>query len=95
MYQPDPARIEELKREWTDRYVKVHPDRPELARFAGAVGRVVTVNWNGKALVDFQDGAWYDIPASPEHLIVMDTAESAGKYDPKNNAARPHPERQS
>jgi hypothetical protein len=94
MYRPDPAKIEELKREWTDRYVTAHPDRPELARFAGRVGRVVTVNWNGKALVDFQDGAWYDIPASPEYLILMDAAASAGKYDPKNNGAQPHPERQ-
>ena len=50
------AKQEATRREWTDQYVEVNPDRPELKRFAGIVGRVVTVNWNGKALVDFQDG---------------------------------------
>src|SRR5262249_26682089 len=46
---------EALKREWTDQYVMVRPDRPELKRFEGIVGRVVTVNLNNKALIDFQD----------------------------------------
>ena len=59
---------ESLKREWTDQYVEVNPERPELKRFAGIVGRVVTVNQNNKALVDFQDGGWYDISASEEYL---------------------------
>jgi hypothetical protein len=94
MHRPDAATIEELKRTWTDRLVKPHPDRPELQRFAGRVGRVVTVNWNGRALVDFQDGAWYDVPASADHLILVDPAEAGGKYDPKHNSARAHPERQ-
>jgi hypothetical protein len=89
------ARIEALRRAWTDRYVEVRPDRPELARFAGVVGRVVTVNWNGLALVDFQDGAWYDIPASDEYLRRLSTEEAAGKYDPANNSARVRPERQN
>ena len=62
----DPAdlRTEALKREWTDQFVEVNPERPELKRFAGIVGRVVTVNQNNKAVVDFQDGGWYDITAS-------------------------------
>ena len=83
---------DELKNAWVDSYVKVNDNRPELKRFAGVVGRVVTVNYNGKALVDFQDGAWYDIPASEEYLIKVDPAEGA-KY--KNvNSAQVKPEKQ-
>ena len=44
---------EALKREWTDQLVEVVPERPELMRFAGLVGRVVTVNHNRKAVIDF------------------------------------------
>ena len=82
-----------LVREWTDQYVTVSPDRSELTRFVGLVGRVVTVNWNNKAVVDFQDGGWYDI--SPESLTRLDPAEAKTKFDPKANSAQPHPERQS
>ena len=91
----DPAeqRYEALKREWTDQYVEVNPERPELKRFAGIVGRIVTVNHNNKALVDFQDGGWYDITASSEYLTKVDSAEAQAKY--KNvNSAQPIPEKQ-
>ena len=91
----DPAelRYEQLKQEWTDQYVEVNPERPELKRFAGIVGRVVTVNRNNKALVDFQDGGWYDITASAEHLRKLDPAAAKAKY--KNlNSAQPIPEKQ-
>lgn len=82
-----------LKAEWTDKFVMVNEDRPELKRFAGIVGRVVTVNFNGKALIDFQDGGWYDITASPQFLRVVDEAEGKAKY--KNvNSAQPIPEKQ-
>ncbi|MSQ94142.1 MAG: hypothetical protein EXR98_06245 [Gemmataceae bacterium] len=81
-----------LRKSWIDQYVKVNDNRPELKRFAGVVGRVVTVNYNGKAIVDFQDGAWYDIPASADHLIKVDPADAA-KY--KNvNSAQVLPEKQ-
>ena len=85
---------EDLKREWTDQYVMVDPTRVELARFAGIVGRVITVNWNHKALVDFQDGGWYDITASSEYLTKLDRAEGKAKYDPKVNSAQAFPEKQ-
>lgn len=85
--------LDALRREWIDQYVLVNADRPELKRFAGIVGRVVTVNNNGKALIDFQDGAWYDISASSEFLQKLDPAEGQAKY--KNvNSAQPRPERQ-
>lgn len=85
---------ERLKREWTDQYVTVKPERSELARFAGIVGRVVTVNFNNRALIDFQDGGWYDIAASDECLTKLDSAEAKAKYDPKANSAQPIPEKQ-
>lgn len=89
----DVAYNTELKKKWTDQFVMVNEGRPELQRFAGIVGRVVTVNFNGKALVDFQDGAWYDITASEEFLRILDPNEAAGKY--KNvNSAQPIPEKQ-
>jgi len=57
--------IEELKRQYTDRYVLVDESRPELARFRGVTGIVKTVNMSGRALVEFQDYianiGWYDI----------------------------------
>lgn len=88
------TRHEELKRAWTDQYVQVNPDRPELKRFAGIVGRVVTVNWNDKAVIDFQDGGWYDITASPECLTKLDAAAAKAKYNAKANSAQPIPDKQ-
>jgi hypothetical protein len=83
---------DQLRNAWVDSYVKVNENRPELKRFAGVIGRVVTVNYNGKAIVDFQDGAWYDIPASEEFLVKVDASEAA-KY--KNvNSAQVIPEKQ-
>ena len=85
---------EALKREWTDQYVEVNPEQPELRRFAGIVGRVVTVNWAGKAIVDFQDGGWYDITASTEYLRKLDPEVAKAKY--KNvNSAQPIPDKQA
>lgn len=57
--------IERLQREYTDKYVVVDATRPELARFADYTGIVKTVNYNGRALVEFLDFnsniAWFDI----------------------------------
>lgn len=87
------TRIDQLREQWIDQYVTVNPSRPELKRFAGTVGRVVTVNYNGKAIVDFQDGAWYDISASEEFLTRLPAEEGKAKY--KNvNSAQPIPEKQ-
>mgnify|MGYP006951366189 CR=1 FL=1 len=87
---------EELKRVWTDRLVTAKADRPELERFAGKVGRVMTVNWSGKAIIDFGDGAWYDIPASEEYLTPLaPDVPLRAKYDPTVNSAQARPERKS
>ena len=52
MYPTD-QQYEELRRQWTDKFVQVNADLPELKRFAGIVGRVITVNRNGKAVVEY------------------------------------------
>lgn len=87
-------KAEDLKREWTDQFVKVNPEQPELKRFAELVGRVVSVNYSGKALIDFADGGWYDITASEAFLTKISAEEAKGKYDPKANSAQPIPEKQ-
>ena len=67
-------KIEQMKRDFTDKYVLVDGTRPELARFRDVVGRVKTVNMNGRALVEFDEYhlniGWYDI--APEYLKVVD-----------------------
>jgi hypothetical protein len=95
MVEAPELRHEELKREWTDQFVEVNAERPELKRFAGIVGRVITVNYNNKALVDFQDGGWYDINASEEYLRKLDPAEAKAKYKGDVNSAQPYPSKQS
>ena len=39
MDNPTPARIEALKAEWTDQFVRANMSRPELSRFGDIVGR--------------------------------------------------------
>ncbi len=70
--------IEQLKHDWTDQLVLVDDSRPELARFAKKVGQVKTVNYNGKALVQFRDPAlvaWFDIDVAFLRKISSEEAE--------------------
>lgn len=92
---PDFQTVDAWKRAWTDRLVRVRPGaRPDLARFEGRVGRVVTVNYAGRALVDFADGAWYDV-ADFEQVLEEVTDEAGRKgYDPTANSAQKFPQRQ-
>jgi len=94
MMEPAEVLNESLKREWTDQYVQVNPEQPELRRFDGIVGRVVTVNCNNKALVDFQDGGWYDVSASEQYLRKLDPAEAKAKYDATANSSQAFPAKQ-
>jgi hypothetical protein len=94
MDQATVAYNERLKREWTDQYVVVNPERPELKRFAGVVGRVVTVNYNNKAVIDFQDGGWYDVTASTQYLTKVDAAEAKAKFNAEANSAQVIPDKQ-
>lgn len=83
--------VEELKREYTDKYVVVDPGRPELARFEHYVGQVKTVNMSGRALVEFLDYhtniGWYDIDLSALTVVEKPTAESKAKAEAKRAAA--------
>jgi hypothetical protein len=92
---PGKAVVDELKRQWTDRYVRVRAAAPpELARFAGRVGRVVTVNYSGRALVDFADGAWYDVADFAAVLEAVTDSAEVGKHDAAANSAQRFPGRQ-
>ena len=65
--------IEKLKGDYTDRFVIVDEQRPELRRFKGMTGTVRTVNMNGHALVEFDEYnniGWYDI--NLDFLKVVD-----------------------
>lgn len=94
-------RIEQLQQEYTDKYVVVDGDRPELARFRGLTGQVKTINMNGRALVRFDAGkneARYDIEL--DFLKVVDRPApappaakpaAAKKAPPKKPAANAEP----
>ena len=91
---PTYAEAEVLKTTWTDKFVRVKAGLPQYERFAGKVGRVVTVNYGGRAIVDFCDGAWYDIPASADYLELVPEDEAKGKYNATANSAQKLPGRQ-
>jgi hypothetical protein len=79
------ALAEQLKKEWTDKYVVVDEKTPELKRFAGLTGTVKTINMNGRALVEFDgpvDIGWYDI--DPSFLKVV--SEPQKKKSPAEHA---------
>jgi len=82
--------IEKVKQEYTDKYVVVDAQCPELARFGDLVGQVKTVNMSGRALVEFGDYhkniAWYDIDL--DYLKVVD---KPAPKDPKQAAAKKKP----
>lgn len=93
---PDRAAVDQLRQFWTSKLVRVRAGaRPELERFAGKVGRVVTINYSGRAVVDFADGAWYDVAEFTAVLeAVTDEAEQK-KYDATANSAQKIPSRQA
>ncbi len=92
---PEFESVDALKREWTDKRIRVKPDaRPDLKRFAGRIGRIVTINYNGCAVVDFADGGWYDVADFTTALeVVIDDVESK-PYDATANSAQKFPARQ-
>ena len=71
-----PERIETLRQQYTGRQVRAAAGRADLARFAGLPGRVKTVNFNGRALVQFEgpDLTWYDLDL--DDLKVIEPAET-------------------
>jgi hypothetical protein len=92
---PETSTVADLKKAWSDKLVRVKPGtRPDLARFEGKVGRVVTVNFGGRAIVDFADGAWYDVPEFEGVLEEVNDDAEKKKYDPTANSAQKLPGRQ-
>jgi len=71
-------RIEKLKQEYAGQYVMIDSDRPELARLKNVLGQVRTVNFNGRALVEFDgaDRTWYDLEI--DYLKVIDKSQPNG-----------------
>jgi hypothetical protein len=59
-----------LKKKYLGRTVTIDAQRPELVRMADLRGKVITINCNGGALVQFEgpDPAWYEI--EPEYLQI-------------------------
>jgi len=80
--QPD--QIAALRRQYTDQYVVVDPGQPELARFAGLVGQIRTVNMTGRALVQFQgeDRGWYDIGVDFLKIVDKPAPPPPAKKEP-------------
>ena len=80
--------IEKLKKDYTDKYVVVDGQVPELQRFDGMTGVVKTVNMNGRALVEFdqhENIGWFDIEL--DFLKVVDKPVEVEKKP----AAKPAP----
>jgi hypothetical protein len=84
--------IEKLKQQWTDKYVVVDSDRPELRRFEGQTGTVKTVNMSGRALVQFEaynNIGWYDIALDYLKVIDQPLAKDAKPKEDKHSKAEP------
>jgi hypothetical protein len=62
--------IDILKKKFAGRKVTIDAQRPELVRMADLHGKVIAINCNGCALVQFEgvDSAWYEI--EPEYLKI-------------------------
>ena len=73
----DETELQRLKDEYTGRDVVVDEQRPELARFVGKRGHVIDINYNGRAVVQFEGAniGWFDI--APEFLTIVE-AKDAG-----------------
>jgi hypothetical protein len=85
--------VEQLKLEYTDKYVKVDAARPELARFRDVVGQVKTVNMSGRALVEFLDYhlniGWFDIDLSCLTVVPKPTDEERAAAKAKASEEKP------
>ncbi|HEX6963404.1 MAG TPA: hypothetical protein VF175_16170, partial [Lacipirellula sp.] len=88
-----PVTAEQLKTQYTDKYVKVDASRPELARFRDVVGQVKTVNMNGRALVEFLDYhlniGWFDIDVSCLTVVDKPSEDLTAKPEPKRAHDKP------
>jgi hypothetical protein len=84
-----PEQVEQLRQQYTDKYVVADSDRPELARFKGVIGQVKTVNMSGRALVQFDadnNRGWYDIAVGDLRVVDKPPPKPVEKKAP---AAKP------
>lgn len=96
MTETDLDAVDRLKAAWTDKLVRVRPPAPpHLTRFEKAVGRVVTVSYSGRAVVDFGDGAWTDVADFDRVLDEVTDEAERKQYDSTANSAQPRPSRQA
>ena len=95
-----PERVEKLRLDYVGRYVVVHSDRPELAQSRNRTGRVISINFNGRALVQFDgaDTGWHDIELDylevverpqPKAEKPADGAAAAGRNGEKPSNGKP------
>lgn len=86
-------RIEKLKQQYTGQWVIVDVERPELAQLLGKPGRVKTVDFNGRALVQFEgvDRSWHDVEL--DYLKVIDPPEPPKPRASPAPAEQPKPAR--
>ena len=96
MVFPEKETVDQLRKDWTAAYVKIIAGKvPALARFENKVGKVITINYSGAAIVDFADGAWYDISNFVSALEKVTDEAEIKKYNPEMNSAQLNPARQS
>jgi hypothetical protein len=71
-----PQEVEEFNRRYRGQRVAVDPRQPELAPFAGLAGQIKAINYNGRALVQFDgpDQGWHDIDL--RHLQIVQPPEA-------------------
>ena len=93
---PSNDTVAQLRTMWEGSYVEIVPGAPaKFQRFAGKLGRVITVNKNGCVIVDFADGAWYDVPNPNAMLTKVDDPARIQTFDATANSAQPLPTRQA
>jgi hypothetical protein len=90
---PDKSTVDAWREAWTGRFVRLKPDAPDLARFVGKVGRVVTVSYGGRAIVDFADQSWADVADFEGVLETVTDEAEIKKYDATANSAQARPGR--
>ena len=84
--------VERLKRDFTDKWVTVDAGTPELKRFVGLSGLIMTINMNGRALVQFDnpvDISWYDIDLSYLKVIAAPLPKKVAEKHAEPAAKKP------
>ena len=93
---PSNETVAQLRANWEGTYVEIEASAPpKFHRFFGKLGRVITVNKNGCVIVDFADGAWYDVPSPNAILKKVDDPARINTFDTAANSAQPLPSRQA